>query len=122
MSGGEIRYLQIPAADVETAAGFYASVFGWAIRNRGTDEVAFDDASGHVSGTWIRDRPPFGQAGLLVYIQVESVEATLEIVTECGGEIASAMTTQGAGEAFATFRDPAGNVLGIFHEGGADAI
>jgi uncharacterized protein len=122
MSVGEIRYLQIPAADVETAAGFYASVFGWAIRNRGTDEVAFDDASGHVSGTWIRDRPPSGQAGLLVYIQVESVEATLEIVTECGGEIASAMATQGAGEAFATFRDPAGNVLGIFHEGGADAI
>jgi len=28
------------------------------------------------------------------------------------------LTTQGAGEAFATFRDPAGNVLGVFQEPG----
>jgi hypothetical protein len=30
------------------------------------------------------------------------------------------MMPQGEGEAIATFRDPAGNVLGIFHEGGAE--
>jgi predicted enzyme related to lactoylglutathione lyase len=33
-----------------------------------------------------------------------------------GGEVVEPMTAQGAGEAIATFRDPAGNVLGVFHQ------
>jgi predicted enzyme related to lactoylglutathione lyase len=39
-------------------------------------------------------------------------------IVEAGGEVVTPHTPQGEAEAFATFRDPAGNVLGIFHERG----
>jgi predicted enzyme related to lactoylglutathione lyase len=46
-------------------------------------------------------------------VLVESVERTLDMIREAGGELVTPLTPQGEGEAFATFRDPAGNVLGI---------
>jgi predicted enzyme related to lactoylglutathione lyase len=72
-----------------------------------------------VSGTWLDDRPPSSEPGLLLYINVESVERGLERIVAAGGEVVTPLTPQGEGEAFATFRDPAGNVLGIFQERGA---
>jgi predicted enzyme related to lactoylglutathione lyase len=47
---------------------------------------------------------------------VESVEQKLEQIVQLGGEIATPLTPQGEGEAYATFRDPAGNVLGVFQQ------
>jgi len=118
MTDGEIRYLQIPAIDIEVSAGFYEDVFGWTIRRQADGECAFDDAAGHVSGTWIVERAPARDGGVLVWVMVDDVEATLAKVTRAGGEIVSPSAPQGTGEAVATFRDPAGNVLGVFHEGG----
>ncbi len=113
---GKICYIQIPALDVDGAAGFYETVFGWNIRRRSDGEVAFDDAAGEVSGTWITGRPPSSAPGLLIYVMVESVERTMNMIHEAGGEVVTPRTPQGEGEAFATFRDPAGNVLGIFQQ------
>lgn len=116
MPAGEIRYLQLPALDVEAAAAFYATVFGWRIRTNSAGERSFDDPSGHVSGTWRTDRAPAGDAGVLVWIQVDDVATTLDRIVHAGGAVASPLAEQGPGEAIATFRDPAGNVLGIFHQ------
>jgi uncharacterized protein len=119
MTEGEIRYVQIPAVDVETSARFYETVFGWRVRTNSQGERAFDDTSGHVSGAWVPGRPPSREPGVLVWVMVDRVEATLEKVTAAGGEVASPATPQREGEAIATFRDPAGNVLGVFHQGAA---
>jgi len=69
-----------------------------------------------VSGEWVLDRQPTGDAGVLVFVRVDEVEATLQKIVEAGGEIIVPRTPQGEGIAYATFRDPAGNVLGIFQE------
>jgi uncharacterized protein len=116
---GKISYVQIPADDVGRSADFYATAFGWNIRRRDRGRIAFDDTAGEVSGTWLDDRPPSSEPGLLLYINVESVERGLERIVAAGGEVVTPLTPQGEGEAFATFRDPAGNVLGIFQERGA---
>ena len=116
MPDGEIRYLQIPAADLDASAGFCETVFGWGTRTNTNDERAFDDASGQVSGTWVLGRSLASEPGVLVWVKVDSVEATLKTITNAGGEVVLPMTPQGEGEAIATFRDPACNVLGIFHE------
>jgi len=113
LAPGKICYIQIPALDVERSASFYERVFGWNIRRRDGGEVAFDDTVGEVSGTWVTGRPPAQEPGLLVYVLVESVERTLEKIRDEGGEVVTPLTPQGKGEAFATFRDPAGNVLGV---------
>ena len=111
---GKICYIQIPALDVERSAAFYAAVFGWQIRRRGDGRLAFDDATANgVAGTWVTDRPASSDPGLLVYVMVDSVEQTLEEICAAGGEVVTPLTAQGPGEAVATFRDPAGNVLGI---------
>jgi predicted enzyme related to lactoylglutathione lyase len=116
VADGEIRYLQIPAADVEASAGFYETVFGWGTRENRDGERAFDDPSGHVSGTWVLGRTPAREPGVLVWVLVDSVEVTLEKITKAGGEVVSPISPQHEGEAVAAFRDPAGNVLGIFHQ------
>ena len=116
---GKISYVQIPAADADESADFYETVFGWNIRRRDGGRIAFDDTTGEVSGVWLTDRPPSVEPGLLMYMNVEDVQRALEKIVEAGGEIVTPLTPQGEGEAFATFRDPAGNVLGVFHEGGA---
>ena len=110
---GKICYIQIPADDVERSVAFYESVFGWNIRRRGDGQVAFDDTDGEVSGTWVAGRPPSSEPGLLVYVMVDSVDETLGKIREAGGEVVMPLTPQGEGEAYATFRDPAGNILGI---------
>jgi uncharacterized protein len=69
-----------------------------------------------VSGTWITGRQPSTEPGLLVYVMVDSVEQKLEQIVQSGGAIVTPLTPQREGEAYATFRDPAGNVLGIFHQ------
>jgi uncharacterized protein len=113
---GKIAYVQIPAADVDRSVDFYETIFGWNIRRRGERDVAFDDTVDEVSGTWVTGRPPSSDPGLLLYIRVESVERALAQIVEAGGEVVAPPTAQGEGEAFATFRDPAGNVLGVFQQ------
>jgi hypothetical protein len=113
LAPGKICYLQIPAVDVERSVGFYETVFGWTIRRSNDGEVKFDDTVGEVSGTWVTGWPASSEPGLVVYVLVESVERTLNTIREAGGEVVTPLTPQGEGEAFATFRDPAGNVLGI---------
>jgi uncharacterized protein len=115
---GEIRYLQIPTDDVDASAGFYERALGWTIRTRADGSTAFDDTTAEVSGEWVLDRQPAGDVGMLVYVRVDDVEAILQEIAETGGEIIVPPTPQGEGMAYATFRDPAGNVLGIFQEGG----
>ncbi len=112
---GKIAYLQLPALDVEVSASFYADVFGWDLRRK-DGSISFDDTVGEVSGSWVTDRAPAPEPGLIPYILVTDVEATLARIEARGGSVVTPATPQKAGEAIATFRDPAGNVLGVFQE------
>src|SRR5438128_1388703 len=79
---GKICYIEMPALDIRRSADFYAKVFGWKIRKRGDGATAFDDATGQVSATWVLGRPAASQLGLLVYIMVDSVAATIEDIAD----------------------------------------
>jgi predicted enzyme related to lactoylglutathione lyase len=113
VGNGKICYIEIPALDVERSAGFYQRVFGWHLRKRGDGSTAFDDAVGEVSGTWVRGRPPTTEPGLLTYIMVDSVAATLDSIVENGGNIVQPIGAD-APEITARFSDPAGNLLGLY--------
>lgn len=115
VANGKICYVEIPALDVGRSADFYEAVFGWQIRRRGDGQTAFDDAVGEVSGTWVTGRPPSLEPGLLLYVMVDSVAATVDAVTAHGGEIVQPIG-EDAPELTARFRDPAGNVIGLYQE------
>jgi uncharacterized protein len=84
---GKICYIEMPATDIVRSVEFYKAVFGWNIRKRGDGSTAFDDTTGEVSGAWVMGRPPSGKPGLLFYIMVDSVAATVDAVIAHGGEI-----------------------------------
>jgi predicted enzyme related to lactoylglutathione lyase len=115
LSNGKICYLEMPAIDVQRSADFYAKVFGWRLRPRGDGAISFDDTTGEVSGTWVRGRPPSPQPGLLLYIMVDSVAATIESILAHGGELVQPIGAD-APEITARFRDPGGNVIGLYQE------
>ena len=119
-SDGKICYVEIPATDVARSAAFYQRVFGWNIRQRGDGSTAFDDSTGQVSGAWVLGRPASAQPGLLLYIMRDSVAATLETIVAQGGETVQPIGAD-APEITARFRDPAGNVLGLYQEPASSA-
>ena len=112
LGNGKICYVELPAQDVQHSAEFYEKVFGWQIRRRGDGALAFDDGVGEVSGTWVTGRSP-AEVGLLIYIMVDSVAATLEKLIGHGGALVQAIG-EDAPEITARFRDPAGNILGLY--------
>ncbi len=115
LKNGKICYVEIPATDIARSSDFYAKVFGWETRTRGNGSVAFDDSVGEVSGTWVLGRPPAATPGLLIYVMVDSVAATIESVIANGGKIVQPIGAD-APEITARFLDPAGNVIGLYQE------
>ena len=114
-ANGKICYIEMPATDVARSADFYQRVFGWNVRKRGDGSTAFDDTVGAVSGTWVLGRPPAATPGLLFYVMVDSVAATADAVVANGGEIVQPIGAD-APEITARFRDPAGNVVGLYQQ------
>lgn len=112
---GKVCYLEIPALDIARSSSFYAAVFGWNVRRRGDGVVAFDDGVGEVSGAWVLGRPAMATVGLLVYVLVDSVAATIAKVMAHGGVIVRPIGVE-APEISARFRDPAGNVMGLYQQ------
>ena len=115
LANGKVCYIEMPAIDINASARFYQEVFGWHIRQRGDGSTAFDDTVGEVSGTWVLGRRAATEPGLLIYIMVDSVAATVDTVIANGGKIVQPIGMD-APEITARFSDPAGNVLGLYQQ------
>lgn len=114
-TNGKICYVEIPATDIARSAEFYQRIFGWNIRKRPNGSTAFDDTTGQVSGSFVTGRPPAAAPGLMLYVMVDSVAMTVESITANGGVIVQPIGGD-APEITARFRDPGGNVLGLYQE------
>jgi uncharacterized protein len=112
---GGISYLRIPAGEPRRSAVFYEGVFGWKV-DADRDDPRFEDGSGHVIGHFVADLPVAGEAGILPYVFVEHVDETLERVVAQGGQVVTPPYPEGDLRV-ATFRDPAGNVVGVWQQG-----
>jgi uncharacterized glyoxalase superfamily protein PhnB len=114
LASGKICYLEIPADDVERSSQFYRDAFGWQLRTRDDGTVAFDDAVEEVSGSWVTDRPPSLEPGIMVYIMVANLEQVLAAVGAAGGEVLN--RDAAPGELIGHVCDPAGNVIGVYQQ------
>jgi len=115
ISNGKVCYIEMPAIDINASASFYKKVFGWNVRQRGDGQLAFDDGVGEVSGTWVTGRRASIDPGLLIYIMVDSVAATVDEIVANGGKIVQPIGMD-APEITARFSDPAGNVIGLYQQ------
>jgi uncharacterized protein len=89
-------------------------VFGWSVRTD-RDDPSFEDGTGHVIGHFVADQSAGGEAGLRPYVFVEGLDETLENVAGNGGAIVTPPYSEGDLRV-ATFRDPAGNVVGVWEQ------
>ena len=112
---GKICYVEIPAVDVGRSADFYAKVFGWQIRKRGDGHTGFDDSVGQVSGTWVTGRKPAADPGLMLYVMVDDIAATIAAVIAHGGQLVQPVGAD-APAITARFTDPAGNTIGLYQD------
>lgn len=111
-------YVEIPALDAHQSAAFFEKVFGWNIRHRDTDRPSFDDATGDISGAFVTERRASSDPGLLPYIWVDDIAASLQKIESAGGKTVESPHADHPGSAcyIATFRDPSGNLLGLYEE------
>lgn len=110
---GRLSYIQIPAKDVQRAARFYEKVFGWRVRGGCDDHLSFTDATGDMIGAWVTGCVPSAEPGILPYIYVFDIKGVLERIKAVGAEIIKPLYPEGD-LWVATFRDPAGNVIGVW--------
>ena len=113
---GRLSYIQIPATNVRASAEFYASVFGWEVGSGDDDHLSFSDATRDMIGAWVTERASSQESGVLPYIYVHGIDAVVERIRNHGGEIVKAPYAEGD-LWVATFRDPGGNVIGIWQQG-----
>jgi predicted enzyme related to lactoylglutathione lyase len=113
---GRLSYVQIPARDTRVSADFYQKVFDWKPRGDGTTHLGFTDATGDMIGAWVAGLAPSTDPGVLPYIYVHGVDAVLDRITAHGGAVVTPPYPEGD-LWVATFRDPAGNVIGIWQQG-----
>lgn len=104
---GQLAYLQIPAADVTASAAFYEKVFGWRV----DPPAPSFDAPG-VIGMFADDRAASSEGGLLIWLNVEDMDASLALAEANGGGVVDPPSLDGP-RILAIVRDPAGNTIGL---------
>ncbi len=114
---GKLSYVQIPALDVDRSAAFYTAVFGWSSRDdQNPAHRSFADTSGDLIGAFITGHAISRDPGVLPYVYVDRIDDTVAKIEANGGEIVRAPYPEGE-LWIATFRDPAGNVIGVWQAG-----
>lgn len=111
LAPGQLCYVQIPAVDLWRSAEFYELVFGWHIER---PYPSFEAPM--LIGQWVDDRPPAPDAGPLLWINVEHLDATLAMVAAEGGTVVAPPSLDDGVRLLATFRDPAGNTVGVVQQ------
>lgn len=118
--------IEIPSTDPERAGEFYRRVFGWEIEVQPwsggvyvTLGTSLGEGSGGRCGAGVADGASVGADHPLAVIHLEgvSLETVLERVREEGGSVDLAPVAVDAEGTFARFRDPDGNLLGLWAGG-----
>jgi uncharacterized protein len=112
--------VEIPAADPRAAAVFYRRVFGWTAGEAAEAGAAAPYLSLRTApggcGAGVTTAEVLGAAQPLavVHVEGEALAAVLARVTAAGGVVDLPPAPVGGHGTFARFRDPDGNLLGLW--------
>lgn len=115
MSRRNIVHVEIPSANVESAARFYQDLFGWKIQPvPEMNYTMWEAGNGDEYGGFplVSDDNPAGQ--VLIYIDSDDIDADLKNVQKLGGKVLTQKTEIPGMGWFGIFIDPTGNVLGLY--------
>jgi predicted enzyme related to lactoylglutathione lyase len=114
MSKRNVVHVEIPATNVEAAGKFYQDLFGWKIQPvPEMNYTMWESVDGSGGGfPEVSADSPAGQ--VLVYIDSDDIEADLKKVEKLGGKVLYPKTEIPGMGWFGTFKDPTGNVIGLY--------
>jgi len=110
----KIVHVEISAKDRKALSKFYVDVFGWEVEHVDQLNYTTFKAGDGVAGGFnpVTDQSPAGT--VTVYIETDDVTASLKDVQKAGGTILSPeMDIPNTGK-FGIFRDPQGNMIGLY--------
>jgi uncharacterized protein len=109
-----VVHIEIPAANISSAAQFYENLFGWKMEHAPEfDYTMWSDGGGYGGGfNKLSEENPAGQ--VLVYIDSDDIDADLKQVEKLGGSIVTPKTDIPGTGWFALFKDPTGNTLALY--------
>jgi predicted enzyme related to lactoylglutathione lyase len=120
---GRVVHFEIPFDDGDRARSFYAEAFGWQVQAMpgmdytlatvGPSGDTGPTEAGFVNGGMI-DRKSGATGAPTIAIDVDSIDDTLEKVEELGGSTVVGRTAIGGMGFTAYFKDPEGNVIGLW--------
>lgn len=125
----KVSWFEMPADDIARVSEFYGKVFGWATPSMSADAafaltVEADENGnptkvGGINGGFHK-RQGEADAGPVIHIHVDDIDAKLSAVTKAGGTVIQPRTEVGEyGLSMALFSDTEGNVMGIYNYSGA---
>ena len=114
MSKRNVVHVEIPAANVQAAGKFYQELLGWKISHDDAMNYSMWEAGDGSGGGFpeVSKDAPAGQ--VLVYIASDDIDADLKKVEKLGGKVVQPKTEIPNMGWFGMFKDPTGNVLGLY--------
>lgn len=114
MSNHHIVHVEIPVEDLEAAGKFYSDLFGWDIQHfKEMNYSTFSTGNSTGGGLYpVSETNPAGT--VLVHVGTDNIEGTLAKAEGLGGEIAVRKTEVPGFGWFAFFKDPTGNMIGLW--------
>ena len=112
---GNLTHFEIRADDADRAQNFWSSLLGWQFNSMPVGESQYamaDTGDGLTAGLYKDDS---GDRGLIVYFDVEDIQAALAQVGELGGKPGERAPVPEIGW-FAHCVDSEGNPFGLFEE------
>jgi uncharacterized protein len=114
MKNQPIVHIEIPAANRQVAAKFYADMFGWEMQHMEQPAPYTLFKSGNVAGGFPDVDDTYKPGDVVIYVDSDNIEADLKRIAAAGGKALGApMVVQGMGT-FAFFADPTGNRLALW--------
>ena len=119
---GRVVHFEIPFDDERRAGSFYADAFGWKLTSMpdmnyvlvttGPSDQGPPSEPGFINGGMLARGLPVGSP--LVVIDVEDIDESLRTIENLGGTTVSAKQPVGEMGFAAYFKDPEGNLLGLW--------
>lgn len=114
-----IGWFEIHVKDFDSAIKFYGGLFNWEFKqSQGSKSLYWNIFTGEGSiggGFMKKDKPEHEGTAVIIYIEVENIEDTLNKAAELGGKVHTPKTliNENAGS-FGLFNDPDGNLIGLW--------
>jgi predicted enzyme related to lactoylglutathione lyase len=109
--GAAVDWFEVLGADAGRSQAFYAELFGWTVPGGAYGQVSPEGGRGIGGGIGAGG----AQRWATVYAGVADVEAALARAETLGGTRVYGPIEAGEGTRTGAFRDPAGNVFGVYH-------